>query len=61
MAEKWIQKMGTLKKGALHEQLGIPQSKKIPLGTLEKASHSPGRLGTRARLALAFRGMKHGG
>jgi hypothetical protein len=33
MAKKWIQKMG-MKKGALHQALGVPQGKKIPAGKM---------------------------
>jgi len=59
---KWIQKTGIAKrghKGALHRQLGIPEDETIPVSTLHKAAHAPGKLGLRARLALVFRGMKH--
>lgn len=54
MAEKWIQK-AIKKKGALHRQLGIPQSKKIPVSLLKKISKKGGKLGRRARLALTLR------
>ncbi len=54
---KWIQGIG-LKKGALHEELGIKG--KIPLSTLEDASKKGGKLGKRARLALTFRGFNKG-
>jgi hypothetical protein len=37
--------------GALHRELGIPQGKKIPAKTLQKAASSSGMLGRRARLA----------
>lgn len=39
MAKKWIQAMH-MKKGALHEELGVPKGKKIPAKKLEKAAHS---------------------
>ncbi len=39
MAEKFIQKMH-MKKGALHKEMGIPESKKIPAKKLAKAAHS---------------------
>lgn len=48
--DKWIQKMH-MKKGALHEEMGIPEGKKIPEKKLEKAAHAGGKLGRRARLA----------
>lgn len=50
MAEKWIQK-AIKHKGALHQELGVPQGKKIPAKKLEKATHASGKLGQRARLA----------
>jgi len=37
--EKWIQKMH-MKKGALHEELGVKKGEKIPEKKLEKATHS---------------------
>lgn len=46
------------KPGALHEELGIPQGKKIPAATLEKASHAKGKLGQRARFAQTLKGLK---
>lgn len=55
MAEKWVQK-AIKKPGALHKQLGVPADKKIPAKTLEKASHAPGKLGQRARLAKTMSG-----
>ena len=39
MADKWIQAMH-MKKGALHKEMGIPESKKIPAKKLAKAAHS---------------------
>lgn len=55
--KNWIQ--GAIKKkGALHEQLGVPQGKKIPAGKLEAAAKKPGKLGKRARLAETLRGLK---
>jgi hypothetical protein len=56
MAKKWIQAIG-MKKGALHQQLGIPQDEKIPKSTLEAAAKQGGKLGKRARLALTLSGM----
>lgn len=57
MAKNWIGKI-KLKKGALREELGVGEDKKIPMPMLEKAAKAKGKLGKRARLALAFRGMK---
>jgi len=46
----WIK--GAIKHpGALHKQLGVPMSKKIPSKTLQKAAKASGTLGRRARLA----------
>jgi len=61
MAKKWIQ--GAIKHpGALHKELGVPQGEKIPAKKLEKAAHSSGKLGKRARLAETLKGMhRHGG
>jgi len=56
MAKKFIAKMH-LKKGALHEQMGIPQGQKIPAAKLAAAAKKPGVEGKRARLAEAFRKM----
>lgn len=57
MAKNFIQK-AIKKPGALHEQLGIPQGKKIPAGTLARAAKAPGKLGQRARFAETLKGMK---
>lgn len=58
MAEKWIQKaLKPSTKGALREQLGIKDGKKIPAKTLNKATKAPGKLGQRARLAKTLRGF----
>jgi hypothetical protein len=54
MATKWIQE-ATKNKGGLHRALGIPEGKKIPAKTLEKASHAPGKLGKQARLAQTLK------
>lgn len=56
MAEKWIQD-AHIKKGALHREMGIPESKKIPEGRLKKAEHAGGKLGKRARMAETLKGM----
>jgi hypothetical protein len=55
---KWIQK-ANIKKGALHKELGIKEGKKIPLKTLDKASHSSNpKLARRANLAKTLRGLR---
>ena len=55
--DKWI--AGAIKKpGALHEQMGIPQGKKIPGKALAKAAKAPGKLGQRARFAQTLKGFK---
>jgi len=56
-AARWIQKTH-LKKGALHRQLGIPMGETIPIAVLKEASHVPGKIGRRARLALTLRGLR---
>ena len=56
MAEKWISK-AISKPNALHKQLGVPEGKKIPAKTLNKAAKAPGKLGQRARLAKTLRGF----
>ena len=56
MAEKWIQK-AISKPGSLKKSLGVPEGKKIPAKTLNKAAKAPGKLGQRARLAKTLRGF----
>lgn len=54
--EKWIQKaLKPSTKGALREQLGVKEGKKIPAKKLEVAAKKPGKLGQRARLAKTLR------
>ena len=54
---KWI--AGAIKHpGALHEELGVPEGKKIPAKKLAAAAKKPGKLGKRARLAETLRGFK---
>src|ERR1019366_7100616 len=36
--------IGPIKKGALHEQMGVPQGQPMPAGRLEKATHSDNEL-----------------
>lgn len=56
MAHDWI-KAAIRHKGALHRQLGIPGSQKIPHSTLLTAAKAKGKLGERARLAITLEGM----
>jgi hypothetical protein len=56
--KKWIAGMH-LKKGALHQEMGVPEGQKIPEGKLEAAASKPGLLGKRARLAETMKGFKH--
>lgn len=48
------------KPGALHEQMGVPKGKKIPVKALAKAAKAPGKLGQRARFAQVLKGFKKG-
>ena len=54
--EKWIPH--SLKKGALHRELGVPMGHKIPAKKLNAAAKKGGKLGKRARLAKTFRGFR---
>jgi len=59
--ERWIQR-AIKRKGSLHEALRIPESKKIPMGTLENASHSKSKLmRERANLAMTLKRMNRSG
>ena len=49
-----------IKKGALHRELGIPMSKRIPKSKLREAAKTKGKLGKRARFALTLEKFKHG-
>jgi hypothetical protein len=50
-----------VKKGALHEELGIPLGDKIPESKLESAKNSSNpTLRRRATLAETMKGWKHG-
>lgn len=54
MRKNWIQ--GAIgKPGALHEQLGVPKGKKIPVSKLNAAAKKGGKLGQRARLAKTLK------
>lgn len=44
--------------GALHQQLGIPQSQTIPAARLAKAAHAGGKLGERARFAETLKKIR---
>lgn len=58
MAKKWIQK-AIKKPGALHEELHVPEGKKIPASKLKKAEHSKNpTLKKRAVLAETLKGLK---
>jgi hypothetical protein len=61
VAEKWIQKaIPKSHKGALHEEMGIPEGKKIPEKKLEKAEHSSNpKLARRAHLAETLKKLSH--
>ena len=56
MAKKWIQEAHS-KKGALHEEMGIPKGKKIPAKKLNAAAKKKGVEGKRARLAKTLKKM----
>lgn len=55
--KKFIQGMH-LKRGALHEDLGVPKGEKIPEAKLAAAAKKPGVVGKRARLAETMKGFK---
>jgi hypothetical protein len=51
-----------VKKGALHEDLGIPLGEKIPAERLKQAEHSKNpQIRRRAISAEGFKHMRHGG
>lgn len=52
--KNWIQQAlsNGAHKGALHEELGIPQGQKIPQDVLQNAAQAGGKLGQRARFAM---------
>jgi hypothetical protein len=55
MPKKWMQKVSkTMKKGALHRELGVPEGSKIPKKKLAAAAKKGGTEGRRARLAETF-------
>jgi hypothetical protein len=47
----------TVRKGALHRALGVPEGEKIPESKL--AGHHTGKLGRMIASAKGFRAMKH--
>lgn len=59
MAKKFIQK-AIKHPGALHRELGVPMGKKIPASRVRAAAKKPGKLGQRARFALALGKMRKG-
>lgn len=40
--------------GALHQELGVPQGKKIPKSKIRAAAKKKGKLGKRARFAMVL-------
>ena len=52
----WI-KDAIKKPGALHKELGVPESKKIPSAKLAAAAKKPSKVGKRARLAETLKGF----
>jgi len=57
MAKKWIEE-AIKQPGALRQQLGVKEGKKIPAKKLASAAKAPGKLGQRARLAQTLKKMK---
>lgn len=56
-SKKWIQ--GAVKRpGQLHRDLGVKQGKKIPASRLRAAAKKKGKVGQRARFALAMRSVR---
>jgi hypothetical protein len=47
-----------MKKGALHEDLGVPQGQKIPAAKIAKAAAGGGVTAKRAKLAQTFAKMR---
>jgi hypothetical protein len=54
---KWIQK-AIKHPGALRKSLHVKAGEKIPAKKLEAASHKPGKMGQRARLAKTLKGLR---
>src|SRR5208282_1940212 len=61
VAEKnWVKNVVKhMQKGALRKALGTKPGEVIPVSKLHSLAKGGGKLARRARLALAFRGMKH--
>ena len=56
-SKRWMK--GAVKKpGALRKQLGTKRGKTIPVSQLIRNAGKKGKLGSRARLALVFRGYR---
>ena len=55
--KRWM-KGAVRKPGALRKQLGTKTGKKIPVSQLIANAGKKGKLGSRARLALVFRGYR---
>lgn len=53
--KKWIPK--NLKKNQLHRDLGVKKGQKIPHSKLRTAAKKKGKVGQRARFALAMRSV----
>ena len=58
MAKNWI--AGAIKhKGALREELHVPEGKKIPAKKLNEVAKKSGKIGQRARLAKTLSKLKN--
>ena len=56
--DHWIEK-ATKNKGLLHKHLGVPESKHIPSGKLEKAEHSKNpKFAKEANMAATLKAIK---
>jgi len=55
--DRWIQD-AIKKPGALREQLGVPEGKKIPTKMLKEAEKKGGKLAKRAQLAETLKKMR---
>ena len=59
MAKKYFIKSAIKHPGALHEELGVPQGKKIPAAKIAAAAKKGGKLGQRARFAQTLAKFQH--
>lgn len=58
----WIRKVtGSMNRGALHRQLGVPEGQTIPQDKLAAAAQAGGKLGERARFAETLKGFRSKG